>query len=236
MTSRRSRCPSRCTRSARAPRRCASRLWPSAGAPPERTDRRAARRDEHLTKEFTMPTGSSAPRATTPMSDMGSGTLRSSPPRHGANCARRPDGCASADAGWGDSVPVSKRSRSQSGRSTPSTRCAACLGHAGPHSLCSEGSHTRLIRQLRGGRSGPRFARCSRDSIHDRRGGAYAGPLSRDDQRGGEEEGRGDAENGAAAHCSRARQARDNIPGRNSNVLATGYRCDERFSPAPCLG
>jgi hypothetical protein len=53
--------------------------------------------DEHLTKEFTMPTGSSAPRATTPMSDMGS------------------------DAGWGDSVPVSKRSRSQSGRSTPST-------------------------------------------------------------------------------------------------------------------
>ena len=55
-------------------------------------------------------------------------------------------------------------------------------------------------------------------------------------ERGGEEEGRGDAENGAAAHCSRARQARDNIPGRNSNVLATGYRCDERFSPAPCLG
>ena len=124
MTSRRSRCPSRCTRSARAPRRCASRLWPSAGAPPERTDRRAARRDEHLTKEFTMPTGSSAPRATTPMSDMGSGTLRSpGRPRHGANCARRSDGCASADAGWGDSVPVSKRSRSQSGRSTPSTRC-----------------------------------------------------------------------------------------------------------------
>ena len=40
----------------------------------------ALRRDEHLTKEFTMPTGSSAPRATTPMSDMGSGTLRSPPP------------------------------------------------------------------------------------------------------------------------------------------------------------
>lgn len=62
--------------------------------------------DEHLTKEFTMPTGGAgsgaAPRATTPMSDMGS------------------------DAGWADgsgqgAVATAAKRSSQSGRSTPST-------------------------------------------------------------------------------------------------------------------
>ena len=53
--------------------------------------------EEHMTKEFTMPTGVPTPRAATPMSDMGS------------------------DAGWAETSAAPKRSRSQSGRSTPST-------------------------------------------------------------------------------------------------------------------